>query len=176
MGEDGGTSDYFCDAADMELHGVGSSWTTEYQRVVAGSRLPLPSHRIDITSEALRESAIESYVGVMTGLVAPHNLSDPRDVVAPDTLTEMSLLPRPDAPAQEILQHMCGRCHNGNLDPTLSRARFDATDLGSLDPLQKAVIADRIVRDHDDRLLMPPARFAALPDWAVERVLTWLEQ
>lgn len=176
-GENGGTmvSDYFCDSPSMELFGEGAAWQQEFQRVLSGARLPLPSHRIDITSEPSREAAIQSYLDVATGLAAPETLVDPLDVIADDTLTEMSLLPRPEASAQEILTHMCSRCHNSNLDSSLSRARFDTASLASLTAADKAVIYDRLLRDHDDKHLMPPPRFGTLPDWALDRVLTWLE-
>lgn len=168
-------SDYFCDSASMEVLGAGSSWQTEYQRVLAGERLPLPSMKIDITDPGLRETAIESYQRVLAGLEVPEALIDPRDVITDEVLVEMSVMPRPDASAQEIISHMCSRCHNANLDPSLTRARFDATSLSDLTIAEKALIADRITRSHDDSHLMPPSRFATLPDWAMDRVLAWLE-
>ena len=169
------STDYFCDSASMEVLGAGSSWQQEYQRVLAGERLPLPSMKIDITSETQREDAIESYQRVLAGLAAADTLVDPRQVTTQEALVEMSVMPRADASAEEILTHMCSRCHNSNLDPSLTRARFDATSLASLDDAEKAVIADRLTRDHGDQHLMPPPRFATLPDWALDRVLAWLE-
>ncbi|MEM6996706.1 MAG: hypothetical protein AAF721_39750 [Myxococcota bacterium] len=168
-------SDYFCDSSSMEIFGAESAWDQEFSRVVHGTRLPLPSHRIDITDAARREAAIASYLDKIEGVAPEETLVDPRDVVADDTLVEMSLLPTADATATEILTHMCSRCHNDRLDPGLSRARFDATALASLTHDQKLMIADRIGRGHDDKYLMPPSRFASLPDWAVDRVVTWLE-
>jgi hypothetical protein len=167
-------TDYFCDSASMEVLGAGSSWQTEYQRVLAGERLPLPSMMIDITQETKREESIESYVRIVTGLASPDTLVDPRYVTTTEALVEMSVLPRDDASAQEILTHMCSRCHNGSLDPSLTRARFDATALEALTEADKAVIADRLMRGHDDKHVMPPPRFAVLPDWALDRVLAWL--
>jgi hypothetical protein len=168
-------SDYFCDSRGMELQGEASAWQQEFQRVLDGSRLPLPSHRIDITGPSERDAAIESYQQVVAGLANADDLLDPRDVVSADALTEMSIVPRPDASAQEILTHMCSRCHNSRLDQSLTRARFDATSLDTLSVLQKAAIADRIVREHGDALQMPPPRYGTLPDWAMNRVLEWLD-
>ena len=81
-----------------------------------------------------------------------------------------------DATAEQILTHMCARCHNSTLDQSLSRARFDATKLAELDDLQKAVIADRIQRHEGDKFQMPPRRSGTMPQWAVTRVLDYLGQ
>jgi hypothetical protein len=170
-------TDYFVDAATIErdIFFVGESptWDALYADVVAGSRLPLPSFRVDITDPAMRTAAVASYHAVRNGEADPSTLLDPREVLSDEVMTQMSLMPRPDAQAPEILHHMCSRCHNGNLDPTLTRARFDATALDLVAPQIKELIADRIVREHDDRWLMPPPRFGTLPDWAIERVLAW---
>jgi hypothetical protein len=170
----GSTTDLYCDSPNMEKLGGASDWALDYQRVLAGQRLPVPSHRIDIADEAKREAAIDSYIKVVNGLISPDQLEDPRDVISQEARTEMSLQPRENASAQEILTHMCSRCHNGNLDPSLSRANFDATRLESLSVAQKQLIASRLTMDHTDSRMMPPPRFATLPDWATERVLAWL--
>lgn len=168
-------SDLYVDSPSMEVSGAASGWEQQYARSVAGARLPVPSHRVDITSETLREPAIESYLAVLNGAPAD-TLMDPRDVVSGEVLAEMSLLPEATASGEEILRHMCSRCHNGDLDQSLSRAKFDATTLAWLDDEEKGLIADRIARGPEDKLLMPPPRYGTLPQWARERVLAYLGQ
>ena len=123
-----------------------------------GHRLPLPSYRIDITSELTRDEVAETYKAVQSGAMAREEMVHPSAAIAYSSMSEMSLVPDQSATAEQILTHMCARCHNGNLDQSLSRAKFDATNLGGLDDLQKAVIADRIQRHEDDRFQMPPRR------------------
>lgn len=169
-------SDLYCDSPSMETQGEASTWATEYQRVVSGQRLPLPSHRIDITDPDMRSDAIAAYNAVMSDGAPPLGIIDPREVVSEEVLTEMSMMPRPGAQAEEILTHMCSRCHNSNLDQSLTRARFDATDLGSVDLAQRQLIALRVTMHEDDARLMPPQRYGTLPDWAVDKVLAWANQ
>ncbi|MCR9161157.1 MAG: c-type cytochrome [Nannocystaceae bacterium] len=172
----GAGNDFFLDSASMEREGAASSWGTEQARVIAGERLPLPSHRIDITSDLAREEVIETYKAVQSGAMPAKDMVHPSAAIAYTAMSEMSLVPEQDATAEQILTHMCARCHNGTLDPSLSRARFDATALGELDDLQKAVIADRIQRHDGDKFQMPPRRSGTLPQWAVTRVLDYLGQ
>ncbi len=169
-------NDYFCDSSSMERLGADSDWSPQFERVVNGQRLPLPSHRIDITSELARDEVVETYKAVQSGALPPEDLVHPSAAIAYSSMAEMSLVPPQEATAEQILTHMCARCHNANLDPTLSRAKFDATKLGELDELQKAVIADRIQRHDDDKFQMPPRRSATMPQWARTRVLQWLDQ
>ncbi len=169
-------SDLYCDSPTMETMGEASTWSLEYQRVVSGQRLPLPSHRIDITDADKREDAIAAYNAVVANGAPPLGIIDPREVVSDEVLTEMSMMPRPGASAEEILTHMCSRCHNGNLDQSLSRAKFNATNLGSVDAAEKLLIAQRLQMHEDDARLMPPQRYGTLPDWAIDTVLAWTNQ
>ncbi len=173
MGE---SNTFYLDSSSMERQGEASAWSAQQAQVVAGERLPLPSHRIDITSEIARDEVIETYKAVQSGAMSPEDLVHPSSAIAYSAMSEMSLVPEQDATAEQILTHMCARCHNGNLDQTLSRARFDATRLAELDAAQKAVIADRIQRHDDDKFQMPPRRSGTMPQWAVTRVLEYLGQ
>lgn len=168
-------NDYFLDSPSMEVNGAASSWSSEYERVAQGDRLPLPSYKIDITSDLDRQEAIDSYKAVTDGVAPPDSLVHPSGAIAYDSMVEMSVVPREDATAEEILSHMCARCHNSKLDPSLSRARFDATALGELTAFEKLTIADRISRPHEDKFMMPPRRFGTMPAWAVARVVEWAQ-
>lgn len=172
----GGSGDYFYDSASSEVLGDASDWSQQYARVVSGERLPLPSYRIDVTDPQQRENAITSYLDVVGGAQPPETLVDVREVLSYDALTEMSVVPRQGASATEIITHMCSRCHNDRLDPDLSRARFDAGTLATMTAVDKLAIANRLEREHDDPMLMPPPRFATLPDWARQRVMDWVSQ
>ena len=167
---------FYLDSSSMERQGVESAWGAQQAEVVAGQRLPLPSYRIDITSDLGRDEVIETYKAVQSGALPPEEMVHPSAAIAYSSMSEMSMVPNQDATAQEILTHMCARCHNGDLDQTLSRAKFDATNLASLDDLEKAVIADRIQRHEGDRFQMPPRRSGTMPQWAVTRVLEYLGQ
>ena len=170
------SSDYFCNSSDMELDGASSSWSVQYARALEGNREPPPSPRIDISFEPTREAAIQSYIDVMSGAKDPSEIVDPTAVMSTSVLTELSIAPRSDASAQEILTHMCARCHNDSLDQTITRSNFNAMALTTLSEEDKDLIADRLDRDHTDAKLMPPSRFATMPDWAKDRVLQWLDE
>lgn len=172
----GQSNDFYLDSSSMERNGTASAWGEQQAAVIAGERLPLPSHRIDITSDIARDEVIETYKAVQSGAMAAEDMVHPSAAIAYSAMSEMSMVPPQEATAEQILTHMCARCHNSTLDQSLSRARFDATKLSELDDLQKAVIADRIQRHEGDKFQMPPRRSGTMPQWAVTRVLDYLGQ
>lgn len=84
--------------------------------------------------------------------------------------SRVGLAPEPGATGEAILIAMCARCHNDTLDQSLSRARFDATQLARLDGKQKASIVQRLRLPDSSPLKMPPPRFGALRTEEIDRV------
>jgi hypothetical protein len=72
--------------------------------------------------------------------------------------------PAPDADGKGIVVQMCARCHNGSLDPSLSRARFDATALDTMDEAELALAIERMKLPSGSPLKMPPERFGELTE------------
>jgi mono/diheme cytochrome c family protein len=70
--------------------------------------------------------------------------------------------------------HACAQCHNPRLNPTLSRAQFNALDLDGLSEEQRVRIIDRLQRADDDRYRMPPRAFRDLSAAEIEAVVAFL--
>jgi len=89
-------------------------------------------------------------------------------------LTEMSMRPSAGATGKEILVQACAQCHNGKLDSSISRGRFDVTKLDALSPAAKQAALARMKLPASNRLHMPPAMFRTIPDDALKIVETEL--
>jgi hypothetical protein len=113
---------------------------------------------------------------VLSGAAAPDTLLDPRDVLTEQTEVELGFRPREDASAPEILHHVCQRCHNDELDQTLSRAKFNAERPDELTPSQKTTAISRLMEADGSPHQMPPPRFATLSDAQKQTLIEFLQQ
>jgi hypothetical protein len=168
---------YEFDSAAVEADLAGGStatWDDYYTEVVAGLRLPIPYHDHDVTDPDKRTAVVDSYNAVVSGAADPDTLLDPADVFAPETEVALSFRPRPDASAEEVLHHVCQRCHNDRLDQTLSRANFNAEHPDALTKMQRATALARVMLPDGAEGKMPPRRFATLEDDALETLADFL--
>jgi multidrug resistance efflux pump len=156
--------------------GSKATWDSYYADTLTGDRLPVPFHDYDITDADKRAAAVASYQAVVSGAEPPESLLDPRDVLTTTTEAELGFRPRPGADAAEILHHVCQRCHNDDLDQTLTRARFNAERPDELTAEQKAAALSRIMLPSGSNLQMPPPRFATLPDEEKQTLIEFLQQ
>jgi hypothetical protein len=167
------------DSAAIEADISGGStatWDQYYADTLTGDRLPVPHHSHDITDPAKRAAAVESYVNVLSGAADPDTLVDPRDVLTEETEVELGFRPRPNATAEEILHHVCQRCHNDELDQTLSRAKFNAERPAELTPAQKTTAISRLMEPDGSPNQMPPPRFATLSDAQKQTMIEFLQE
>ncbi|MGH1347809.1 MAG: hypothetical protein ACRBN8_40015 [Nannocystales bacterium] len=155
--------------------GSTETWDAYYAQVLAGERLPIPYHHHDITDPGRRDAVIESYTGVLAG-APPESLLDPSDVLSEEAEAALSFRPRADASAEEILHHICQRCHNDSLDQTLSRANFNAQHPEDLTTLQKQAAIARLMMDDHAPGKMPPHRAATLDDEARQTLVDFLSE
>lgn len=148
---------------DNRTPGTSATWQLLYDDAVAGRIIPPPYHDVKITDPDRLARATNAYVRFQRGALGGP-LPDIRDVVDDDALRDLSFRPKAGASGREILTHMCAQCHNARLDPTLTRARFDAVDVERLDHVALQRAADRIRLDASDLQVMPPAGFGTLDD------------
>jgi hypothetical protein len=157
-------------------NGSTATWDGYYADTLTGDRMPVPYHRHDITDPTKRAAAVESYTAVLAGTDPPESLVDPRDVLSVQTEEELGHRPRAGASAEEILHHVCQRCHNDELDQTLTRARFNAERPSELTEMQKMAAITRLTEPDDSKYQMPPRRFATLPDAERQTLIDFLSQ
>lgn len=152
---------------DNSVPGSSPTWDALYERAVNGEVGPPPYHDVKITDAAKLAEMTAAYRAFMAG--DSDELPDIRDVIRDDALAKMSIRPKPGLDGRGIIVHMCAQCHNAKLDPELSRARFDATNLDAMSREIKDAAITRLELTRDDRFKMPPTFLRELS--AEERAL-----
>lgn len=147
--------------------GKSATWQRLYDASFAGQFIPVPYHDVKVTDPAKLTFATASYNDFVLG-GSPDNLVDIRRVFLDDALEEMGMRPKTGATGKEILVQTCAQCHNPKLDQSISRAKFDVTQLDSMSDSAKASAISRMKLPANDRLHMPPALFRTLPDAALQ--------
>ncbi len=155
--------------------GQSSTWQRLYDSSAAGEFIPVPYHDVKVTDPNKLQFAIDQYQLFKSGQLTAASLPDIRRVFLDDALEEMSMRPRTGASGKEILLQACAQCHNSRLDQTISRARFDVTQLDTMPDAAKQAAIARMKLPANDRLHMPPALFRTLPDAALNAAVDALK-
>jgi hypothetical protein len=155
--------------------GQSAAWNQIFAVSAAGMAIPVPYHDVKVTDPQKLQRMTAAYRAVASGQPL-ENLPDIRDVLLDAALPDMGLRPRAGATGAEMLQQMCRRCHNDQLDQTLSRARFDVTNLASLARAEKDAAIARLSLPTDSPRLMPPARFGSLSPDEIAAVVVELQK
>jgi hypothetical protein len=142
--------------------GSSATWDGLFSRAYAGEFIPVPYHDVKVTDPNKLQFATEEYKKFLTG--AGNTLPDIRRVFLDDALEAMTMLPKLGASGRDVIVQTCAQCHNGRLDQTISRAKFDATNLGGMSREEKDVAIQRMLLSSGDRFRMPPASMRTLPD------------
>ena len=154
--------------------GASSTWQQIYDFAAGGNAIPVPYHDVKVTDPSKLSSLTASYRAFVGGTLDARALPDLRDALLDGALADMGLRPRPGADGTGILQQMCQRCHNGTLDQTISRARFNVESMASMSRAEKDLAIDRLTQPASSPKLMPPARFGGLSDAERQTVVGFL--
>ena len=148
--------------------GESSTWQRLYSASASGQFIPVPYHDVKVTDPDKLAFATDAYRSVLDGKAPATGLPDIRRVFLDSALEEMSMRPRSGASGQEILVQACAQCHHSRLDPSVSRAKFDVTQLDSMSAAAKSAAIARMKLPASSRQHMPPAMFRTLPDDALK--------
>ena len=154
--------------------GQSATWQELYSASAAGQFISVPYRDVKVTDPDKLAFASDAYRKVADGRSPASDLPDIRRVFLDSALTEMSMRPSAGATGKEILVQACAQCHNGKLDSSISRGRFDVTKLDALSPAAKQAALARMKLPASNRLHMPPAMFRTIPDDALKIVETEL--
>jgi len=151
------------DAAASYEH--SPTWQLLYDDYRDGYALPPPYHNERASDPGKLAAATAAYRDFLDARIERDELPDIGDVLPDDQalLAEMSFAVEPDAQGEALVIQACGPCHNAALDPTLSRARFDA-DLSRVSPATLQVARARLELDPSDPSAMPPPGARQLSD------------
>jgi hypothetical protein len=159
---------------DNSVPGQSATWDLIYDAAVRGEAIPPPYHDVKVTDADKAKDAARAIIAFRDGSAG--DLPDLRDLFDDDALAGMSHRPKPGLDGRALLVHACAQCHNPRLDPTLTRARFDALDVDGLPRSVKDRAIERLQRPHDDRFLMPPRLFRSLSDDEIARAVAVLRE
>lgn len=144
--------------------GKSSTWQALYDKAFTGEFIPPPYHDIKVTDPTKLAYATTAYQKYLSGKMAAADLPDIRRVFLDEALEGMTIVPKKGANGREVLIQTCAQCHNGKLDQSLSRAKFDVTNLEGMTPKEKQLAIARLRLPASDRKHMPPAMFRSIPD------------
>jgi hypothetical protein len=141
--------------------GQSPTWDGLYAGAFNGDFIPPPYHDVKVTDPDKLQYLTGEYKKFMS---QGGTLPDMRRVFLDDALEEMTMLPKLNATGREVLVQTCAQCHNPKLDQTISRAKFDATNLDAMTRAEKDLAIARLNLGSGERLRMPPANMRSLPD------------
>jgi hypothetical protein len=153
--------------------GQSNTWQNIFNRAYGGSSIPVPYHDVKVTDPDKLQYLTDSY---KTFIASGGSLPDIRRVFLDDALEDMLMVPKTGASGADVLVSTCAQCHNGKLDQTLSRAKFDATNLAGMSRAEKDLAIARLRLSPTDRLKMPPAFMRSLPDDANNAAIAELQK
>lgn len=143
-------------------HGERTEWNRIFEEARAGRAIAVPHWSSFVTERRVLDEVAAQYRAALLDETLP--VPDVRHLLSHDAEASMSIRATPGATARELVAQQCRSCHHRGLDPSVSRARFDADDFERL-PLevrQRAVQRLRLAAD--DVLVMPPSVSSTLSD------------
>ncbi|WP_437561747.1 c-type cytochrome [Sorangium sp. So ce542] len=150
--------------AEIKAGPSSPTWEKQFAVSLAGDSISVPYPLVDVTDPALRAERTRSYLDVVTGAAPRQSLLDSRDLFSADAKVKLGLVPPPGASGRAVLTQLCSRCHDGRVNPALSRARFNVKDLDGMSRETKDAAILRLQEPATSPLRMPPWRAAdALP-------------
>jgi mono/diheme cytochrome c family protein len=155
--------------------GRSSTWQSLYDASASGQFIPPPYHDVKVTDPEKLGFAIGQYQMFATGKLPAANLPDIRRVFLESALEDLSMRPKAGATGKAILVQACAQCHTSRLDPSISRAKFDVTQIDTMSDAVKESAIARMKLPASDRLHMPPALFRTLPDEALQSAIDALK-
>ncbi len=154
--------------------GASPTWEARFKAHLRGEAIAVPYPLMDVTDEAKRTRAVQSYVDVVSGVAPRDSMLDLRDIFTEDAKQKLSFVPPPGADGKTVLRQMCARCHDGRGDPTLSKNRFNVLQLDQMPMEEKELAIARM--NAADQSRMPPSRVGTLTPEAIQAATLELRQ
>lgn len=164
---------------DNRVVGQSATWDVLFHNAVVGDAIPPPFHDVKITDPARVAAVADAFHAHRQDSSDPsagrrNPMPDLRDVIRVEAEQGMMVRAPDGLSGRELLVAMCAQCHNGKLDPSLSRAKFNVFDVDDLSNADRDTLIARLKLPRDDRFRMPPTFMRELSDdeiKAIERFL-----
>ncbi len=158
--------------------GRSPTWQRLYDLAVAGQELPPPYHDVKVTDPQKLLYVQSQYLKLKRGELERKELPDVRRVFLDEAMPDLSFYPKKNATGREVLLQACAQCHQPDLDTSLSRARFDMSQLvnGTMPKAMKELAKARMRLPSSDPLKMPPLLMREIPRDALEAAIAELDK
>jgi hypothetical protein len=162
---------------DNTIPGTSATWRAAYDRAQRGEAIAVPYHDVKVTDPAKLARLSAAYQAYRRGELSREELPDLRDAFPDDParLAAMGFMTEPGLSGEAVLLQACSQCHNAQLDPTLTRARFRA-DLVGMSRAEKDLAIARLQLPAHDLRAMPPPRLRVLSAEARQRAIDVLRR
>jgi hypothetical protein len=161
-----------CELLDSK---VSPRWQA-YRDELSALGLPVPAPATDVLDPVKRQAILADRAGFLDGFAGASSFDAASSLLAKEVLTQVGIVPREEDSAPVILRQMCVRCHAGDVPSHLGRAAFDATKLDRFAPVSAREIKARLRLPRHSPRLMPPLRSGELPPWALDRIVTYIDE
>lgn len=158
---------------DNSVPGKSPTWEKLFDNYLYGNVIAPPYHDVKVTDPVKLAILSEKYRQFVDGEITADEIPDIRDAFLDSQAWKMGFAAKPGLDGQGIITQLCSTCHNGKLDQTISRARFDA-DLTQMTMEQRATAAQRLQLPDDHLLKMPPIGSSSLTDEEIDLVVETL--
>lgn len=161
-------------AAEAASGAVSPTWQSRFDVALRGEAIAVPYPRVDVSDEAKRTAAAQSYKDVSSGKAPRQGLMDIRQIFSQDAEEKLGFVPKPGADGRTVLLQMCSRCHDGRSNPELTRSRFNVRKLDQMSRSEKDLAITRMKETGD--LKMPPWRVGRLTSESLQAATAELQK
>ena len=118
---------------DNTVPGESTEWERIYQLAKTGvasdgrNVIPVPYHDVKVTEPALLQKFTAQYQSFLAGNLPMEQFEDHREIFRTDQKqrADMGFAVRAEETPADTLRQACVQCHNGKLDTSITRSRFD---------------------------------------------------
>jgi hypothetical protein len=154
--------------------GDSPSWEQDRRTSQAGG-FPFPYYAPDVLDAERRSELLAGREAVWQRERARDAFDVAASWLAADVPAAAGFVPREGDAASNILRGLCVRCHAATADSALARARFNA-EAETIEPAAFNEVAKRLALPARSPKAMPPRPAGELPDWARDRLLSYLAE
>ena len=151
----------------------GGVWD-RYRNELLARGSPVPYFEHHIVAEPTRSSVAADFAGFLRN-AGDDAFTQLAGLVSETTAQAIGFIPDAGDSAETILLRMCVRCHDDHVVPDLRRGRFRARAVTELDAATARSAIERITLPRTSPGRMPPLLAGELPDWAIDRVVEFLQ-
>jgi cytochrome c553 len=156
--------------------GRSITWDVLHSRALAGQIIPPPYHDAKITDPIRLDLMTGYYKQLEAGTLRRGYLPDIREVVLDEAAGDLGFRFPDTVDGRRLIVAACAQCHNANVDPAITRSRFDATNLDAMPATEKAKAASRVQLPETDPRHMPPLMFRTLSAAQIESAVRELSR